>query len=88
MKFTFQGKEIEVKTAKARDVVAIEKKLGKSLTKVGTDPSFTDIFTVFTIAVCSSDPTINEGWVEEHATFEMMEQMSNVVASFLAIKTD
>ena len=59
MKFTIAEKEFEIQPAKTKSILQIEERLGKSLSKIGDDVSFSDIITIVTIALTQSDANID-----------------------------
>jgi len=85
MKLTLDNKEIEVGIAKAKHILQIEEKLGKSITQIGTEPSFADLFKVFCVAIIASESTMTEDWLAENIGFEHMPVMSEVIQNFLAV---
>jgi hypothetical protein len=88
MKFKLKDKEFDIKPASARSVIEIEKKIGLPLAKMGDNPSFTHVQLIFTAAILQStnDPEVTEDWILDNTQFAMLNELSEVVADFLALK--
>jgi|TARA_Y100000361_G_C11146278_1_gene338213 hypothetical protein len=85
MKFTIAEKEFEIQPAKTKSILQIEERLGKSLSKIGDDVSFSDIITIVTIALTQSDANIDVDWVTENTSIADMGKFNEVMTYFLAI---
>jgi len=85
MKLEIADKSVEIKQAKAKHILVIEQKLNKPISKIGSDPSFSDLFIIFTVAVTASDATITDDWLEENVGFELMPKMAEVIQAFLEV---
>jgi hypothetical protein len=85
MKLDIAEKSVDIVQAKAKHILTIEEKLGKPISKIGGDPSFSDMFKIFSVAVVASDPSITEEWLEDNVGFELMPAMAEVIQAFLEI---
>jgi|TARA_R100000482_G_C5093885_1_gene132227 hypothetical protein len=85
MKLDIAEKSVDIVQAKAKHILLIEEKLGKPITKIGTEPSFSDMFSIFSVAVLASDSTITEEWLQDNVGFDLMPQMAEVVQAFLEV---
>tara|TARA_Y100000004_G_C8721037_1_gene330127 strand:- start:184 stop:450 length:267 start_codon:yes stop_codon:yes gene_type:complete len=85
MKLDIAEKSVDIVQAKAKHILLIEEKLGKPITKIGTEPSFSDMFIIFSVAVIASDETITEEWLQDNVGFDLMPQMAEVVQAFLEV---
>ena len=85
MKFIIAEKEFEIQPAKTKSILQIEERLGKNLSKLGDDVSFSDIITIVTIALTQSDANIDIDWVTENTSIADMGKFNEVMTYFLAI---
>jgi hypothetical protein len=85
MKFQIADREFEIQAAKTKSILEIEQKLGKSLSKIGEDASFSDVVKIVHIALKQSDASLEEGWLEDNTGMEHMTLFTEVMTFFLAI---
>jgi len=89
MKFKLKDKEFNIQPASARAVIEIEKELGMPLALLGEKPMFTHVEVIFAHALLNntSDPEVTVDWILDNTRFNQIQEMSEVVADFLAINT-